>query len=140
MLNSRMRTTLRVSFIVILLIASVVSAQEIRRFLPNARLDESSLQDITFSSGQSAGLRPGSEYVVNLIRWNCCWYQLPASVVSVTYALDPPDQGVSVDRSTGVVTVSPDARPGTKVRLYASLNFGRRFMSQDIYVFAAQTH
>ena len=85
------------------------------------------------------GLLPGSEYREELVRWTCCVYQIPVAVTA-RYYVDPTEKGVSVDPADGTVKVTSDTWPGTKVRLYAVLEGGRRIISQDIYIFTPESN
>ena len=116
------------------LLAFTASArqQAVHKDSPLPPLDAETLYLLTLEHGASIDMKPGEERFLQLWIQKCCVYSL-AIRTAVRYSMDPrPD--ASIDPYSGILTISPEARAGTRFRVYADVENGRRLVSNDVYI------
>lgn len=122
------------ALVVAVLIAFSASArqQAVGKDSPLPPLDADTLYLLTLEHGASIDMKPGDERLLQLWIQKCCVYSR-AIRTAVRYSMDPrPD--ASIDPYSGVLTISPTATTGTRFRVYADVENGRRILSNDVYI------
>jgi len=120
-----------VAFGLTLIAAAATARERSIRYEPPRPLQPSVLMSVNLDFG-SVDLAPGAAHKLQLWMWQCCVYALPVTA-DVRYYMDSSD-AAQLDGATGNLTISPLARGGTTLRVYADIEHGKRIISADVHI------
>lgn len=83
-------------------------------------------------------LEAGSLRVFTLYAGAPCCPDTPPAGLAVEWRLEHEVPWASFDPATATLTIDPKASPGSRLRLFAVLEHGRRILSKDVIVFSGR--
>jgi hypothetical protein len=103
-----------------------------------ARLDEDTLGRLSLVMGDSIQLQAGEtwEFSPGVVKY---WPVFEPVDACATWSVSP-SEGATIDPQTGVFTVDPETASGTVFTVTANVEYGRRLVSAQVYVYTPEAN
>lgn len=103
-------------------------------------LPEEVLPELGFDVfGGDFEMQPGDLKSLAIGRVECCYVLQPIDAC-VTYSVTPDDGGASIGPDTGLLTIAPDAAPGSVYTVTADVEDGRAVLMAQVHVWTPESN